>query len=583
MMWSGNNKVSRGIFLAFIALSFVYPFGASAQVAPSLGGVSSNLFGRRFSSPFNQALLINLNGNAQVINFRDAKLVANSSNLAQVGNNFVERSGNVFRQLVINPLTGQLFGATKPFKVIQELTENFLLNIDKFRNSPNALAVRNFLLANGAADALRGNIEVDAGTGVLPDTDGFENYSASKKASAILTMFLNSMSTNRSRISIPPERFNRAGVASMNLNGLFRGEALALLLNNNPYQCEGFPKPRPRLDWLVTRGLGDPQVYVQVLGLSRTVEGLADQTGTSSDPRETDNNAILIAGGSKEFKSSGVVESPRRILQFEPMFKNPGGVMWTSFDSLVGKSGKSTNQSGDPAKVGKDFIHDGTEKIFNLPNGYQAYFLGNGAGARVDEAPARLVTEDIATGADCMKCHQGPGIRGFKEQADGDKYPDYSKVLSGFGNKFTDMQRYAAVGTAFNNGVTNKRKAAGAWLENPAIPGESLDLINGTINAYKKGMSEEQVAKELGASVAELPAILPTVQGFRNPDGTLPREVFENYYCNFKVALATNRQRSLVSGGQPRNALPGNNGSGQQHNGGGTAPNQRPVAPAQGV
>ncbi|MEC9071979.1 MAG: hypothetical protein VX938_06340, partial [Myxococcota bacterium] len=63
-----------------------------------------------------------------------------------------------------------------------------------------------------------------------------------------------------------------------------------------------------------------------------------------------------------------------------------------------------------------DFVHDGNEIIFNLPNGFQAYMITAENGERLDKAPSNIVADnfsdaianmgpEVTNGLSCISCH----------------------------------------------------------------------------------------------------------------------------------------------------------------------------------
>ena len=97
-----------------------------------------------------------------------------------------------------------------------------------------------------------------------------------------------------------------------------------------------------------------------------------------------------------------------------------GGFYWVGYDF---KSSEGTGNllqfplspvfEGNPF-AGQAFEHVGSEIIFSLPNGLQAYFLVDGQGRRIDNAPVDVVRDALKTagtpvvinGLSCMACHR---------------------------------------------------------------------------------------------------------------------------------------------------------------------------------
>lgn len=92
-----------------------------------------------------------------------------------------------------------------------------------------------------------------------------------------------------------------------------------------------------------------------------------------------------------------------------------GQSLWLSFD-FIG-NGADENLFVSPL----DFVADGGELIFNLPNGLQAYFVFNAAGERFNRAPIAVVqditseTGEVLNGISCHRCHT-EGIKFKKDE-----------------------------------------------------------------------------------------------------------------------------------------------------------------------
>ena len=174
-------------------------------------------------------------------------------------------------------------------------------------------------------------------------------------------------------------------------------------------------------------------------------------------------NNILTAPGIRVwragFNNSGVSNHNRVVERHISRY----GAYWKSYD-FAGSVG-TQNIFTHPLA----FAHDGGEIIFNLPNGLQGYYLVDGDGVGLDEAPISIVSNPAASdptvrnGLSCIGCH----TEGMKEVADQvrsvieiDTNPAYNKAhaLQLYVEKSemdalvnTDLVRYQRALTATGN------------------------------------------------------------------------------------------------------------------------------------
>ncbi len=181
--------------------------------------------------------------------------------------------------------------------------------------------------------------------------------------------------------------------------------------------------PFVNVDWFIaTASL--PPLYNNILALPETANELEE----SLDVSVTQNlqNAPGIRVWRAGFNDSGVSRHNRVVERHT----SSHGAYWKSYD--FAGSAESQNIFTHPL----DFIHDGGEIIFNLPNGLQAYFLVDGVGSRLDVAPTDIVSNPavsdpaVYNGLSCIGCHT-EGMKTFEdevravvEQADN---PPYNK------------------------------------------------------------------------------------------------------------------------------------------------------------
>ena len=171
------------------------------------------------------------------------------------------------------------------------------------------------------------------------------------------------------------------------------------------------PLPYLRADWFVAVA-SRPPLYHDILQLPKSENDLEKllRVDTSENVRQ---ERVARAG----FNSSGVSRNNRLIERHE----SGATVYWKSYD-FAGNTGRQ-NLFARPLGPGDrdaDFLHDGGEIIFTLPNGLQAYLLVDAKGERIDKGPTAIVSDPrrpdraVENGLSCMSCH----ARGIIEKAD---------------------------------------------------------------------------------------------------------------------------------------------------------------------
>ncbi len=158
-----------------------------------------------------------------------------------------------------------------------------------------------------------------------------------------------------------------------------------------------FGVPYLRADWFVAKASASP-LYYQLLNLPATLLELERQLGIDVDRDLVEEKNVIRAG----IRTSGVSQN-NRILE---RHVSPHGAYWKSFDFRNNLNGQ--NIFRDPLR----FSAAGSEIIFNLPNGLQAYYLADSRGVRLNGAPINIVADRnnpddpvIINGRSCMSCH----------------------------------------------------------------------------------------------------------------------------------------------------------------------------------
>ena len=182
--------------------------------------------------------------------------------------------------------------------------------------------------------------------------------------------------------------------------------------------------PSVHVDWFLAQG-SLPPLYHDLLSLPLTDGELETRLGIDVDGnlRTAPGVRVWRAG----FNNSGVSTNNRMVERHSSQH----GAYWKSYD-FAGSVG-TQNIFNHPL----DFIHDGGEVIFNLPNGLQAYYITNASGFRLDAAPINIVSNPAASdptvrnGLSCFGCHT-EGMKTFEDQVrpviDSNTNPTYDKA-----------------------------------------------------------------------------------------------------------------------------------------------------------
>jgi formylglycine-generating enzyme required for sulfatase activity/mono/diheme cytochrome c family protein len=176
-------------------------------------------------------------------------------------------------------------------------------------------------------------------------------------------------------------------------------------------ELTGSQFPFLRGDWF-TFVASQPPFYHDFLQLPNTDTELEAILGININ-----NNISKGFAHRAAFSDSGVSKNNRMIERHKSQF----GAYWKSYDfaNVNGTSDLFTRPLG-PGNGANDFVHDGGEIIFNLPNGLQGYLLVSAKNKRLDVAPVNIVQDTtkrdatIINGVSCMSCHS----TGMKEKSD---------------------------------------------------------------------------------------------------------------------------------------------------------------------
>lgn len=164
-----------------------------------------------------------------------------------------------------------------------------------------------------------------------------------------------------------------------------------------------------RGDWFICMALQAP-LYEDLLQLPRDIQTLERLLSVDSarNLANVSEKRVRRAG----MTVSGVSRNNRIVERHEPTknFRH----YWKSLDFATSAGVSNILARPNTTKP------DGGEMIWSLPNGLQAYFVTDGAGNRITEAPTSIVVDGHASdkivrnGIGCIRCH-GNGIQKFED------------------------------------------------------------------------------------------------------------------------------------------------------------------------
>lgn len=176
-----------------------------------------------------------------------------------------------------------------------------------------------------------------------------------------------------------------------------------------------------KADWFLDAA-SQPPLYHTILELPDNRFDLETSLGLNVDANiatELDQNTddVVRAG----FQISNVSFS-NRVIERHQQPSSPNRAYWLSYDFAKEEEGKVLPPFKNIMENPLDFMEDGGEIIFNLPNGLQAYMLVKGNGERIDRGPIGVVHDketpeepEVINGVSCMSCHS-EGMRSATDE-----------------------------------------------------------------------------------------------------------------------------------------------------------------------
>ena len=293
-------------------------------------------------------------------------------------------------------------------------------------------------------------------------------------------------------------------------------------------------------------------LYYALIGAKANIFDFEKEVLLIDTVQEKEDDNLLRAG----FSNSGVSKQERVLNRFDQ--GTAGGYSyWLSFD-FDGGSGKGVeNLANDSIYQNPiDFLFTGGEAIFNLPNGFQGYYVANAAGARLAEAPVGIVIDPaqnngtVTNGASCHSCHNAgmitftdtvrPFVEENKQLFDNETY---EHVINQYPKDPNEFQRVMDSDSAVHVNAVIKS----------GIPKGTPDAVSRVYLDFQfnVNVTAKLAAGELNVTEQELKdniqSLSPELVNLADPGGYVSREVFS---ANFLDSLC---QLHSVDENQPAN------------------------------
>ncbi|MCY0991708.1 hypothetical protein OV203_31490 [Nannocystis sp. ILAH1] len=302
-------------------------------------------------------------------------------------------------------------------------------------------------------------------------------------------------------------------------------------------------------DWFI-EAASQPPLYHTVLGIPGTRAELESELGVDVDANlaeevVSDTDEVLRAG----FRDSKVSRSNRAIERHQVPSADYRAY-WLSYDFADNEDEK------DILVRPLDFVEDGGEIIFTLPNGLQGYMIVDGAGVRIDRAPIAIVHDsevpeepEVINGLSCMSCHS-EGMR---------RATDEVRAYAA-GNTFFDaaeqeqIAKLYAPQDEFDRAQQRDIETFAASLAKTGSAGRvgGYEPVMAAHIAFDLDVDLRRAAAEFGISRDELLKNLSRLEGLVGLDrSTLRRDAFENSFAAAACVLKLGSTRECPEGIDP--------------------------------
>lgn len=371
--------------------------------------------------------------------------------------------------------------------------------------------------------------------------------------------------------------------------GWEKPDAWTLMLTHYPYSFTTDPEQSDalarlsktplavvRADWFAQTA-SRPPLYHDILNLPARLSELEEKLGIHFEANFKAGKVVRAGYYGASTTTSGYRVSERQEIAAYP------GALWRSYDfglnMAAGGKGNPLVFPLGPQMPGhpfpdKVFKHQGSEVIFNLPNGLQAYLVTDAEGFRMDEPPISVLKDRnefsgspaLVNGISCMACH-ADGMNHVVDQV-----RDEATAKRFLGAQFEFVQKIYPPKSVMDRFLKADRdrfrkavdQAGKPFLpEKATVPIPPTEMTHALTDLYRRGVRLEEAAFELGIEKpAELKKMLqemPTFGkglGFRaaflREGGQVSRAEWERVFLDAFLMLEAGEPISLAELRLPR-------------------------------
>lgn len=280
-----------------------------------------------------------------------------------------------------------------------------------------------------------------------------------------------------------------------------------------------------------------PPLYEKLLGLPPTFAELEKKLNLDTQADIRNLRAKRAA-----FKKSGVSQHNRLIERHNIST----GAFWTSYDFGGTKARQNlldfplgpVGVFGEPVKDEFAFHHDGGESIFNLPNGFQAYYLNNAKGDHLDKGPTNIVRDEsksdlaVTNGISCMGCHD----QGMKNATD-DVRPHVASARTMTAEARALVEALYPAKAEFDSLIEADRARFLNAMKRAGVEQKvDQDPVNILSERYERDVDANAAAAEFGVTKEEVlkylrgPSVVGSSFSAQLEQGTVQRDAFETEF-----------------------------------------------------